>query len=521
MSTPALFRRVRFGLAHDVDAVGSRSWVAAALRALALLALAGVLGAYAVSSMGCKPRPPVIVPSPPPDDPPVVDTFPELRLTTAGEHFVREAQPGHQVRKCVSCCKDTVGTGWPGLKIDWIRKVWLQGQCNLFHFRVGPFTSENESEWKDTGGGAYVEVDGRADLTQWNEPYWDALRAAAVEVGKLGGNLEVSILDGWSVKTQCWRSNSLPGQPCAWHPWHRAGNIQGQDHLSTAWKGTNPDAVQLAYVLKVYETVGDLQHVIFEDGTEPDQLNGDGGERVKWSLTLEALLRQQEAAHGWPAHLFGTNFVGDASLGWLERGRLQYQNNHKTQPIAAQAYWDPLPRRPLVFDEYNPEPPMKPEAVRAFACYCREYGCLWAAWRHDQTENQWLASLSLLSQDAEGCPAALKDGCPYDVAPVARVDCKVHGYPIHDCTPKNGSGGPILPEGDAARALCEQAAAGLAPWEGVGWSVSNVQGGTVTASPRANRWQFTLGGTPGATATLHCKLPNVLDACGGLRVTVR
>ena len=511
-----------------------RSWIA-----LLAIALAASLVAMLT---GCKHTPPVIEPSPQPTATPTPaptptpvptpeptptptpesQTFAALRLTAVRFDFVRESDPTYQMRKCVACCADTQGTGWPGLTKAEIDFLHNQGLCNLVQWRVGPFTSRNEPEWVSTGGGAYVEdpATGKADLSQFNQPYWDALRAAVVHAGELGMNVEVSVLDGWSAKTQCWRSNALPGETCAWHPWHRAGNIQGQDHLTSAWQGTSPNPIQLAYILKIYDTVGDLQNVIFEDGTEPDQLvstSRPATEIVKWSLTQEALLRQTESIHAWPSHLYGSNFVGDASYAWLCKGRLQYQNIHRLTASATpvtSSFFDASCQRPIVTDEINFEPAASAVEVESFACYARANGSYWAAWRHEQDTNQWLASLSLIAQDSiNGCSEKMKLGCPFDVPEVSSVSCKPHGGALWDCTPRS-SRGPILQEGHPSRALCEQVAASMGPGDGVLWGVTPISGGAISTSSAPNRWQFRLTGTKGATGTLKCKLPKLTDACG-------
>jgi hypothetical protein len=529
------------------DTANHRSnWFALLGITLAIILLSSVFG------VGCRLKPPVIEPTAPPPtttttttllpspSPSPLPTFSELRLTTDGSLFVRASDPTYRMRKCVSCCKETIGTGWPGLSLSEIDFLYNQGLCNLVHWRVGPFTSRNEPEWIATGGGAYVEdpVTGRADLTQFNQPYWDALYAAGVYAGERRMNLEVSLLDGWSVKTKCWRSNAAPGETCAWHPWHPAGNIQGIDQLTTSWRGTDPSPVHLAYLNKIFETLCPvdpstgsrvcLQNVIFEDGTEPDQLVKVDGrydtEIVRWSLTQEALLRQFETSVGSPRHLYGTNFPGDASYAWLRKGRFEYQNIHRMSasatPYIASTFFDPSDfLRPLVMDEYNPEPPMLALDVEAFACYTAARGAYWAAWRHDQDVNQWKATLSLIARDSiDGCSEKMLTGCPYDVPEVSRVDCKRHAGNLYDCTPKS-SRGPILPEGKIARGLCEQFAAGLAPGEGVVWSATPQNAITVLGT--ANRWQFRIAGEKGAKGTLHCRLPKIADACNALALEVQ
>lgn len=487
------------GLVERDEDVGTAAWAGRALRFMCYLAILALL----LSSCGPVPGPtptptPTVAPTPTPTPEP---TYSHLRLVIDGAKFVFANGQPFECRKVVFCCKDTEGTGWPGLSDSAIDHAYYQGRATLLHWRVGPFRACNEPEWAVTGGGAYAEVDGLADLSRWNEPYWQALRSGVKRAGDLGIVVEVSLTDGWSIKTKEWASGL---GPACWHPWHPAGNVQHQDHLTTAWKGLL-DQVQTEYVLKIFDTVGDLQNVIFEDGTEPDQIPGSS---VTWSLTMEALLRQREAANVWPAHLFGTNFDSpDAIAAWFRKGRLQYLNLHKTQPLA-DSWWTPDPKHPLVVDEYNPEPPYHPNVIHAFYSYAYGHGTYWAAWRHDQAVNWWNASLSLIAAG----PSQDTDGCPYEVPPVDKISCRKYSGSLHDCTP-SAYGRPIRPEGDPTRSLCEAVAAGGVPT----YTLINASG-NLSLSLRPNPYQFVVNGN--GTATLRCTVPARpgVDLCGGFVV---
>lgn len=483
----------------------------------------------------CKPVPPVIVPTPPPPTPtPGPPDLSALHLTTSPEgRFIRASDPTYKTRKCISCCRDTKGTGWPGASKSWVD--FARGNlCNMIHWRVGPFRPCNEPEYKEIGG-VYVEVAGKADLTKMNDAYFTALHDTCEYAGTLGMNCEVSLLDGWSAKTESWCSTGSPGETCTpcWHPWSPGGNVQGEDHLSTSWKGAILDPVQLALLQRTLAATLDLPNVIYEAGTETDQLIKKWGltaeDIVTRELTFLAILRQSEAAAGVPPHLFGTNFVGDASYAWLREGSFQYQNAHppiasrrQPFPVIAVEWWDTAdPKRPLMNDEYNPDPPMRAEDVRAFSCFAEANGSYFALWRHDMLPNEWQAALSLTAGDfLNGCPENMKTGCAYDVPPVSRIDCKVHAYPLYDCTPKGPSGQPILPEGNISRALCERRAAGLKPAQGPEWSCSNPQ---IGVNPRPNIFQFTIDGPSGSFGALRCKIPATgeTDICGGYTLQVR
>jgi hypothetical protein len=497
--TPVYLRRARYtGSPRPTEPRRSRLW---------LLALGGV-AILLLSGASCPPKPPGPHPTPTPQ--PGVDYHPELLLTTRAGDFVRVDGASIELRKVISCCEATQGTGWPGLSESFVGFAYTQGRATILQWRHGPFRTCNEPEWSRNGiGGPYVEVDGKADLTRFNPAYWQEVRARHAQAGDLGIVIEDSIHDGWSRKTEVWSSG---GAPCA-HPWRADGNIQGANHLTAEWTGPLADLVPIAHARKLFEETCEFGNVIYEDGTEPDQVTGA---RIEYSLGLEALLRQVETEKGCARHLFGTNFKADPAFPYLEANRLQYLNAHDTQPTDSATFWGGGSPRPYVTDEYNPDPAMRPEAVQAFTCYARSHGTYWAAWRHDQDGNAWKASLSLIAQDS--CTPALNDGCPYDVAPVASISCKRHSGALFDCTPKGSNGQPIRPEGDITRALCERAALGMGPADVISYSLTAATG-TIGVKPRPNVFQYVVTGS--GSGTLRCSAPNAptVDLCRGPVVT--
>lgn len=509
IETPAYLRNARLSIGEIPPEPGTaehRQWVAEGV-----LALIVAVGIALFASWGCRPPKPK---PPTPPTPPPVNYHPELRLTAQKNLFVyADGHAPFVFRKVIACCKDVQGTGWPGLSESFVNFAAQQGKATMLHWRVGPFRSANEPEWVATGGGAYVEgPDGRADLTQFNQAYFDAMAARIQQAGDLGIVVEISLFDSWAVKTRCWRSGD---GPCAWHPLHPQGNVQGEDHLSTAWRTASLDAVQRAYVLKVLETVLPFGNVLLEDGTEADQVPGAN---IAWSLAMLAEVRAMEQAKGYPPHLYGSNFKKDPVFPYLAQNRINYLNSHDALPTDAKTFWGGDPWRPYVADEVNPDVPYPPVLQQSFACYAKAHGTYWTLWRAETSAADWNAMLALVAADA--CTPQLNDGCPWDVPTVGSFSVRKYvqrgdGWQ-YDATPM-ALGRAIRPEGDASRILCEAVACGLAPGQAPSYALVNATG-NLALTQRPNPFQVVISGH--GTATLRCVAPATgnRDLCGGFRI---
>jgi hypothetical protein len=140
-------------------------------------------------------------------------------------------------------------------------KLWAQEdtrQVPLPYQRVGP----------------ELALDGKPkfDLAQFNEEYFDRLRARVIAAGKRGIYVSIMLFNGWSVE------GKTPNRH-VWskHPFHSANNVNGIDgDLNKDGQGVevqtlkNPavTAIQEAYVRKVVESVYDLDNVLYEISNE-------------------------------------------------------------------------------------------------------------------------------------------------------------------------------------------------------------------------------------------------------------
>lgn len=74
------------------------------------------------------------------------------------------------------------------------------------------------------GPGLALDGKPKFDLNQFNQEYFDRLRARVVEAGRRDIYVSIMLFDGWSVETKTRNHNPWPG-----HPFNRNNNINGID----------------------------------------------------------------------------------------------------------------------------------------------------------------------------------------------------------------------------------------------------------------------------------------------------
>ena len=106
---------------------------------------------------------------------------------------------------------------------------------------------------------------GKFDFTKFNQEYFNRLRARVIAAGKHGIYASVMLFQGWDIESKGRKVN-----PFDTHPFNKDNNINGingdpdgSEEGLRAHKLEIPaiTKVQEAYVLKVLETVNDLDNV--------------------------------------------------------------------------------------------------------------------------------------------------------------------------------------------------------------------------------------------------------------------
>ncbi len=144
-----------------------------------------------------------------------------------------------------------------------------------------------------TGPGRALDGRPRFDLTRFNPEYFDRLRGRVFRAGERGFYVSVMLFNGWSIH------NKGEGNPWDRHPFNRENNIHRIDGDPDA-RGEGSDVhtlripeitrLQKAYLEKVVETVGDLDHVLWEISNESPR------ESVPWQYDLIDSLRKIDAS---------------------------------------------------------------------------------------------------------------------------------------------------------------------------------------------------------------------------------
>jgi hypothetical protein len=149
----------------------------------------------------------------------------------------------------------------------WEQAKWAVEWPEPYYFEPQPYLRP--------GPGYALDGKPRFDLTQFNQAYFDLLRARVVEAGKRGIYVSIMLFDGWSVafpKDQYHSANPWHG-----HPFNAHNNVNGVDgDVNGDDSGVETQelaipavtALQEAYVAKVIDTVDDLDNVLYEISNE-------------------------------------------------------------------------------------------------------------------------------------------------------------------------------------------------------------------------------------------------------------
>lgn len=305
--------------------------------------------------------------------------FLSMLLGRQGSTLVRIDGAPFAFSGAISCCGGAYG--WPLFDTAWADTTRAYG-VDFLTVRLGPFLTGpgGESDWSKTGG-PYVEVQGKADLSQPNGAFWAAVRSLVEYAGTHGTWVEVDVADGWSIK-HC-RAGDLPG----YSAWDKAWNVQAVDACANAGGGAIvPSSVHDAWVRKVFEETGPYGNVIYQDGNEIGLVPGYS---PAWTASIESILRDVESKRGFPRHILGTN-SGNATT--MQSAGVDYVELHRNTAASPSL----CAGKPCLVNEYNPDPPMTPNQLHDEVCAARANGTYFWYWRHGQSAQDMAATLALI-----------------------------------------------------------------------------------------------------------------------------
>jgi hypothetical protein len=452
--------------------------------------------------LSCTPkRPPNIDPKPKPEP---EKTYPASLLRTDGAKLITVEQKPVKFVGCILCCPDVAPAGWPGINRKGIDECLAatSGRANYFEFRLGPYMSSSETEYSEIGG-AYAEVNGKADLNNWNEKFWTASYDSAEYICSKGGWITFDLIDDWSKRNRA--NDDCTGGYV--HPWIRGCNIQNEDGFGDMPRQLNDR--QRAFIDKAVSKLGPLGCIMWQDGNEVG-LDGNPGYDVEWTNSIRQYVTERELFHNVPEHLLITNaYPHDAAYNSLADG-IAIHTNGESWPT-------PINGRFTLVNEYNPNPPMTPEALASMWCRAIEDGTIYVPWRHGMPMEDWLKALGLIAKASQNnCAGISTSGCPTEPPETRAIICKEHSsggsgdqeWHLWDCTAKKPSGGDLWPEGNGAvRLACEtKSMCGRAQAEAcISFGLTNVVGDLRIVDTAHNGFGFILKGH--GSADLTCSIP--------------
>lgn len=346
------------------------------------------------------PRPPRPTPTPEPTPPPSGGS---LLLHTQGQRFVDGTGAPVDLKLFASCCyseEPEPSPDWSMISeeyLDYLTPLYGGPGKLIVHIRLGPWIPQPDfPQTIQQFGPPYEPVGGgKVDLFRWHAPFWNRFRQLTVYAKNKGVRFEVDLVDGWACKnSEDWHEHNLKG----YHPWLPTNNVQGLDAYADCGKvevgvgqpGT-PMAVYEQWVRKIVDTVGDLDNVTWHDGNEIILVSGY---TPAWSAGLANVARDQEARKGFPRHLFATN--APQTTAPIEQ--VDYVTIHTDQPMSTGPSACNTTTKPCINNEYNPNPPMLPEAMNTLRCDAESKGLIWGYWRHGQSYAQSQQTWELLNQ---------------------------------------------------------------------------------------------------------------------------
>ncbi len=152
--------------------------------------------------------------------------------------------------------------------------------------------------WLRTGPGNALDGKPKFDLTKFDPAYFDRLRQRVKAAGDRGIYVSIMLFEGWGLYHGNRRSGTEKGWAWRSHPFNPANNVNnvtvaGADAVSGRVHCLGNDEVnklQAAYILKVVDTVNDLDNVLYE-------VINEGGEQ-EWNRWVIATVHEYEKTKG-------------------------------------------------------------------------------------------------------------------------------------------------------------------------------------------------------------------------------
>ena len=175
--------------------------------------------------------------------------------------------------------------------------------------------------WPRTGPGAAKDGKPKFDLSSFDQVYFDRLRERVLAADAAGIYASVMLFEGFSLHLTATPDN-VEG-----HPFHAANNINDiaiSSIIDYQVLPLDPDieALQLAYIHKVIDTVHDLPNVLYEVANESSGQQADAvvfpdgssiatpiGDTTQWQYWVITAVKDYEREMGYDRHPIGMTYL--------------------------------------------------------------------------------------------------------------------------------------------------------------------------------------------------------------------
>ena len=188
------------------------------------------------------------------------------------------------------------------------------------HFRsqLGPVhICMTPQPWPRTGSGTASDGKPKFDLSKFDDAHFERLHERVAAAGKMGIYVGVMLFDGFALHL------TAPPDNIEGHPFHAANNVNGIGITSIVDYQVLPldpdiQALQVAYIRKVIDTVQDLPNVLYEVANESSGDTADSvalpdgtviptpiGDSTEWQYWVIDFVKGYEQQMGYAKHPIG------------------------------------------------------------------------------------------------------------------------------------------------------------------------------------------------------------------------
>jgi hypothetical protein len=175
--------------------------------------------------------------------------------------------------------------------------------------------------WPRTGPGSAMDGKPKFDLSTFDQAYFDRLRERVLVAGRFGIYVSVMFFEGFSLHLTATPDN-IEG-----HPFHAANNVNdiGIDSIidyQVLPLDPRIEALQVAYIRKVIDTVHDLPNVLYEVANESSGQAADSvdfpdgssietpiGDTTQWQYWVINTVKGYELENGYDSHPIGMTYL--------------------------------------------------------------------------------------------------------------------------------------------------------------------------------------------------------------------